>query len=201
MALPIFTPAELELLARATRVSQELAGQYFALPDAWFDDTSHRVCTVRDLRRDELLGCGQLAQIRRVLRLVDGAPVLRCRRICPHYRICLQDHNLVPRARRDPGVDLESLLTCVLTHEYVHLIRFSRHQHPYQADADRRAAEERRVDAITGEIVSRLGHDRLRRVGRRLAAGTAAGRLYEGSWPGPDLDMDAPEHLVDLPKR
>ena len=75
----------------------------------------------------------------------------------------------------DP-VDLESLLTCVLIHEYVHLVRFSRHQHPYQASAARRVAEERRVEAITAEIVSRVGHDRLRRMGRRLTPGVEPGR-------------------------
>ena len=166
----VFSPADLALLARATRVARDLAGQFYALPSDWFEDTSHRVCSARELRRGEVLGAGHLAQIRRVLRLAEGEPVLRCRRLCPHYRICLQDHNLLRRSGEDGVLDLETLLTWVLTHEYVHLVRFSRGQHPYRVCGHRRVDEERRVDEITAEIVRRQGHGRLRRAGPDLAA-------------------------------
>ncbi len=187
----VFTLAELALLAQATRVSRDLAGQYYALPCDWFENTSHRICSARDLRRGEVLGQGHLAQIRRVLRLAEHEPVLRCRRLCPHFRICLQDHNLLRRAREGCALDLETLLTWVLTHEYVHLVRFSRGQHPYRVCERRRLVEEGRVDEITAEIVGRLGHRRLRQAGGRW------GSLR----PGEDLHVDAPELLVDLPER
>lgn len=166
----VFTAAELDLLTQATRVAQDLAGQHYALPCDWFQHTSHRICSARDLRHGELLGRGHLAQIRRVLRLVDHEAVLRCQRLCPHYRICLQDHNLLRRTRQDHALDLETLLTCVLLHEYVHLVRFSRDQHPYRVCAARRLAEERHVDHITDQIVRRLGHRRLRQSHGRWTA-------------------------------
>lgn len=175
----VFAPAELAVLDQATRVSRDLAGQYYALPCDWFENTSHRICSARDLRRGEVLGKGHLAQIRRVLRLAEHEPVLRCRRLCPHFRICLQDHNLLRRAREDGALDLETLLTWVLTHEYVHLVRFSRGQHPYRVCQQRRLVEEGRVDEITAEIVGRLGHRRLRQAGEGWTA-TARGGSPRG---------------------
>lgn len=175
----VFTAPQLALLPRATAVARDLAGQHFALPSSWFEETSHRVCSARELRDGEVLGVGHLAQIRRVLRLAEGEPVLRCRRLCPHYRICLQDHNLLEHSAGG-GVDLESLLTWVLTHEYVHLVRFSRGHHPYRACRRRRRAEEQRVDALTVEIIARQGHRRLRQAGQRLAV-TARAESQRGS--------------------
>ncbi|GAB4277635.1 MAG: hypothetical protein Kow0092_33450 [Deferrisomatales bacterium] len=169
-AAPRFGPRELEVVEAAVPLARELTGHYFALPDDWFDRASHEVCTAKDLRRGEILGEGKLAQIRRIYRLLPAGPeaLLRCQRLCPHYRICLQDHNLLARLDRD--LALPDLLTCVLTHEYVHLVRFCRILHPYWAGPERREDEERRVDRITRAILTRLGHDRLRRAAERLVA-------------------------------
>lgn len=164
-----FRPAQLGALTDAVPVARELTGHFFALPDRWFEETSHEVCTLKDLRRGEVLGAGRLAQIRRLYRVLDTAPgrFLRCDRFCPHYRICLQDHNLLAVARRQ-GATLEDVLTWVLTHEYVHLVRFLRFEHSYDAPDALREGEEIRVERLTRRILSRLGGPGLRRLAARL---------------------------------
>ncbi len=164
-----FTLPELELLGEAGRVARDLTGQFFALPDDWFERASHEVCSARCLRPGERLGAGRLAQIRCVYRERSAAAVLRCRRWGPHYRICVQDHNVLDRAAREPAVPLPELLTCVLTHEYVHLVRFCRAGHPYLTTFERQVEEERRVEAVTGAILSSLGYRRLRDAAARLS--------------------------------
>jgi len=167
-----FGPGELRALERAVPLAQELTGERFALPDDWFARADQRVLSARDLRAGELLVGGRLAQIRRVYR-VDGAGeggVLRCERLCPHYRICLQDHNILGRLRRERDLELPDLLVGVLTHEYVHLVRFCRLEHPYHAPAERRSWEEARVEALTRDILRRSGHRGLRRVAESLVS-------------------------------
>ena len=161
-----FSSSELEALERALGIAREMTGQFFGLPDDWFDRTSHEVCTLKNLRRDEVLGAGKLAQIRKLHRILDDAPgrLLQCNRLCPHYRICLQDHNILECLRGYADVLARDLLTYVLTHEYVHLIRFDRLDHPYRAWPEEAAREEARVGNLTRAIVQRLGHRRLRRL-------------------------------------
>jgi len=165
-----FAPKELAELSRAVSLAQELAGEHFALANDWFDRTSHRVLSVQNLRRSEILPEGALAQIRRVYRVSgdyrDG--LLRCEILCPHYRICLQDHNILGRLRRERELDLPDLLVGVLTHEYVHLVRFCRLEHPYHAPAERCLREEARVEELTRAILRRSGHPGLRRTAERL---------------------------------
>ncbi|MBE0618654.1 MAG: hypothetical protein IH608_12135, partial [Proteobacteria bacterium] len=135
--LEAFGPLELRALEEAVPLAQELTGERFALANDWFERTSHRVLSARDLRAGELLDGLRLAQIRRVYRVAGerGEGVLRCARLCPHYRICLQDHNILERLRQNRGVAFADLLVGVLTHEYVHLVRFCRLEHPYHAPA------------------------------------------------------------------
>lgn len=166
-----FGARELGTLARALPLAQELIGEHFALADDWFARTSHHVLSARELRAGELLGRGRLAEIRRVFRLEgEGAGrFVRCARLCPHYRICLQDHNILDRVRTDPGLELSELLVGVLTHEYVHLVRFCRLEHPYHAPEERRSREEVRVRELTRDILRRSGHAPLRRAADFLA--------------------------------
>lgn len=166
-----FGARELGALARAVPLARELIGERFALADDWFDRTSHRILSARELRDGELLGRGRLAEIRRVFRLEgEGADhFVRCERLCPHYRICLQDHNILDRVRTDPNLELAELLVGVLTHEYVHLVRFCRLEHAYHAPEERRSREEARVRELTRQILLRSGHAPLRRAAESLA--------------------------------
>ncbi len=158
-----FGSEELKALSEALPIAREMTGQHFALPDDWFRRTSHEVCTLRELRDEEVLEEGRLAQIRRIQRILDPQfQGLRCRSVCPHYRICLQDHNILSWLRRRPDLLPRDLLAYVLTHEFVHLIRFDRLEHPYVVTAEAAAAEEERVSEIARRIAARLGPPGLR---------------------------------------
>ncbi len=159
-----FGSSELRALAAALPIAREMTGQHFALPDDWFERTSHEVCTLRDLRAEEVLGAGRLAQIRRLQRILSASePLLLCDRLCPHYRICLQDHNILAWLREQAGLPVRDLLAYVLTHEYVHMVRFNRLEHPYGANPEDRREEETRVAEIARLIAARLGPPELRR--------------------------------------
>jgi hypothetical protein len=159
-----FGRAELRALAEAVPIAREMTGQHFALADDWFVRTSHEVCTLRELRAQEILGAGRLAQIRRLERLVEPREcLLGPRGVCPHYRICLQDHNILTLLRREHELCARDLLAYILTHEYVHLVRFAQLAYPYRGSIAGAAEEEARVAEIARAIATRLGPAALRR--------------------------------------
>jgi hypothetical protein len=153
-------------------LARELTGQHFALPNLWFETNSHEVCTLRELRRQEIAAGGRLALIRRVSRILGEGPgrVLRSQTLCPHYRICLQDHNIFQKLSLEGDLALRDLLTCVLVHEYVHLVRFQRLEQPYCAGPGEVREEEERVARIARRIVMRQGCARLRDAAARALA-------------------------------
>ncbi len=81
------------------------------------------------------------------------------------FRICVQDHNLLAAVRR-AGTDalFMPLMTYVLTHELVHVVRFYKFQHLFEAGERARQEEESRVHAITAEVLDKVRLPHLDRV-------------------------------------
>lgn len=165
-----FGAAELGCLGVALGRAREMTGGHFALPNAWFESTSHEVCSLRNLRRSEVRGDGCLAEIRRLQRVLgDPARILpSCDSVCPHYRICLQDHNILRCLDRHKDAGVLDLLTWVLIHELVHLVRFQRLEFPYHASPAAVEAEEWRVRATVEEIIRRQAPPAMRRAVEKL---------------------------------
>jgi hypothetical protein len=97
------------------------------------------------------------------------------------YRICLQDGPILRLARRD-DLDLAGLLTYVLTHELVHIVRFNRFEHLFEAAPGERSAEERRVHQITYDILRPLRAPGLSAVLERYTAFRPAPGLQHCLW-------------------
>ena len=62
--------------------------------------------------------------------------------------------NILAAVRRVPArFDLQTLLTYIMTHELIHIVRFERFQHPFQTSPADRVREEERVHALTYDIL------------------------------------------------
>jgi hypothetical protein len=160
MARRIFDPREREEVVRAFRVAEDLIGDHFAL--AAIDSHRHPVDlrTLVELRAEEVVPEGALAQVARYDQRDSIASLARTL-----YRICLQDHAVLGRLREERGaVALFPLLVYVLTHELVHVVRFLRHQGPFHASDRERAAEEAIVHEITQRVLHRAPLPALRPV-------------------------------------
>jgi hypothetical protein len=72
------------------------------------------------------------------------------------YRICLQDHSILRTAGKT-GANLERLLTYVLTHEFVHVVRFGCRLQRIDIPVNMRIAEEELVENTTRTILSKNG--------------------------------------------
>jgi uncharacterized protein YjiS (DUF1127 family) len=91
------------------------------------------------------------------------------------YRICLQDHRIL-HAAEGMRTRLEALLTFVLTHELVHVVRFGQQLERVDLPDRLRLREELRVEKTTRAILSRTGD---REINRILSSGFA--KAYESA--------------------
>ena len=72
------------------------------------------------------------------------------------YRVCLQDHNILRTLKARPQISLFPLLLYVITHELVHVVRFSQFLALFEACGKEQAEEEARVHQLTQEILAPL---------------------------------------------
>jgi len=72
------------------------------------------------------------------------------------YRVCLQDHNILKTLEGSPDLALFPLLLYIVTHELVHVIRFSQFLALFEAAEAEKALEETRVHQLTQKILAPL---------------------------------------------
>lgn len=147
-----FGADELGLLEEAMQVAEDRVSDYYHLTHAGWAQYPYEIRTGKELTPPEV----SEAALAQVLRLRQP---LRPGRLRPwdFYRICVQDHNLLDLVDRERVRPLMlPLLTYVLTHELVHVVRFYKFLHLFDSDPAQRVAEETRVHRISAEILGRV---------------------------------------------
>ncbi len=73
------------------------------------------------------------------------------------YKICLQDHNILQTLEQRPQLGLMPFCLYIITHELIHIVRFSKFLQNFDASADEKLAEEKRVHCLTRKILTDIG--------------------------------------------
>lgn len=147
-------------VSEAMAVAEDCVGEYYQLSEANWLRYAYELRTLRDLAPREVT-TRALAQVLKMRQPAEGKR-LRSR---DFFRICLQDHNLLNLTRREGAGDLLlPLLTYVLAHELVHVVRFYSFQHLFDSFPQHRDQEETKVHGITSKILSRAPLPKLGRV-------------------------------------
>jgi hypothetical protein len=159
-----FGKADLRAVEQAREFAAELVGGFYALAPREWERMDYEVCTLRQLTPEEI--CDQaFAQVlcydcvKRV-----GADVIERREL---YRICLQDHRILrvaERGAKPDKLDLEAMLLYVLTHELVHVVRFSQRMQQLDLAPELRPIEELSVEQTTKQILAPVTDPALERV-------------------------------------
>lgn len=148
------------LLAEGLTVAEESVSDFFRLSDTAWRAYPYEVRTLADLLPVEVTNKA-LAQVLK-LRKPPTANQLRSK---DFFRICLQDHNMLRLVKREGVKDiLLPLLTYVLTHELVHIVRFYKFQHLFDTSPEQKEAEEKKVYDLTANILRRVRLPQLDRV-------------------------------------
>jgi hypothetical protein len=142
-----------ELLKEATVIAEEVISDFFKLSGSHWRRARYDILTLEALR-DEEISPHALALVakydgRHQDRLLQSA-------VFDFYRVCLQDHNILKTLAKCKELRLLPLLLYIVTHELIHIVRFSQFLALYEAPEDGKQEEERRVHRLTQQILAPL---------------------------------------------
>jgi hypothetical protein len=147
----IFKQADIETVNAAVAMAEELVSNFYKMSASEWLHPKYDVKTRVDLAPDEIVD-GPFAQIIRYEgQLKDNSLGSTS---YDFYKICLQDHAILSALKMEPGLALHPFILYVITHELIHIVRFSKFLQNFDASTDERMAEEKRVHKFTHDILS-----------------------------------------------
>jgi len=131
-------------------MSEELISDFFKISTSEWKRYRYDFQSLKDLSEGEVTDHA-FAQIRRYRR----SPHQRLRGSEPgdYFKICLQDHVIRQAICRDPHIRLFPLTAYIAAHELIHVVRFSRFLQSFDSFPWERRAEEKRVHALTEQLL------------------------------------------------
>ena len=134
-------------------MAEELVSNFYKMSASQWIGRKYDVKTLTDLDRNEIIH-GPFAQIIRYKGQRDNTTLGTS--TYDFYKICLQDHSILLAMEQSPLVQLFPFILYIVTHELIHIIRFSKFFQQFEASAEEKMTEERRVHEITHEILSNV---------------------------------------------
>ena len=134
----------------AVAVAEDLVSNHYKMSASQWLGPRYDVKTLAELNPEEIVE-GPFAQIirykgRRKNTSLGSATY-------DFYKICLQDHTIQSTVEGSPGIELFPFSLYIITHELIHIVRFSKFLQSFEASAQERMAEEKRVHQGTHEIL------------------------------------------------
>ena len=158
-----FNLEQLALVRRVQERSEGLVARHFRIPALPSSLYPYEVATLADMN-DLERAAGALAHLVIYQRQRTAPPDRRAPEAegparpgaVEHlYRVCLQDDVILRRLQRLRQASLVALLTYVLTHELIHVVRFQRDEQSYLARSALRQQEEELVHRTTVDLLER----------------------------------------------
>lgn len=146
-----FTSRQVAVVNRAAGMAEELVSNHYKMSASEWLRPKYDVKTLAGLAPHEVVD-GPFAQIIRY----RGQPhdAILGSSTYDFYKICLQDHTILATLRVNPSLSLLPFTVYVISHELIHIVRFSRFLQGFDATPAERLEEEKRVHAVTNEILS-----------------------------------------------
>jgi len=148
--LSCFNPSQLRIVRQARARAAALVSEYYCVAPREWQQMPYEVKTLRALDRSEVTDAALAQTVCYNFRREAGSLVLEEGDL---YRICLQDHRILDALGR-AQLELGALLTYVLTHELVHVVRFGQRMQRIDLPIELRADEECKVERTTRTILA-----------------------------------------------
>ena len=148
-----FHPQHQELLKEAAVIAEEMTFDFFKLSPAHWRRARYDILTLEGLSREEIS-----PHAHALVAKYKGCPPNSSLQSAwfDFYRVCLQDHNILKTLEASPDLSLFPMLLYVITHELVHVIRFSQFLALFEAAEAEKAREETLVHQLTQKILAPL---------------------------------------------
>jgi len=150
-----FDQSGLITVNRTAKHAEDLSCRYFGLKNTFTKHQAYEYRTLSDLKDHEIIdhGFAHLVKYRLKPHKISSNPLFH-----DLYSICFQDHCILDVVmNRQDGIQLKPLMLYVMTHELVHIIRFSKFNQDFDVLSSMREKEEKKVHTITYEILRQLG--------------------------------------------
>ncbi len=134
-------------------MAEELVSNHYKLSASQWLRRKYDVKTAADLITHEVVE-GPFAQVIRYEGRLSNDPLISGN--FDFYKICLQDHTILKPLANTPDLALFPFTLYIVTHELIHIVRFSQFLQNFEASDDERLAEEKRVHDKTHEILCLL---------------------------------------------
>ncbi len=148
-----FKDEELTIVNNAVAMAEEVVSNHYKMSASQWLRPKYDVKTLADLAEDEIVS-GPFAQIIRYEGKLRGGVLGSS--AYDFYKICIQDHAILDILNERPEITLSPFILYVVTHELVHIVRFSRFLQNFNASDIEKQIEERRVHGITHDILNPL---------------------------------------------
>ena len=148
--LKTFSKDELIIINNVVSMAEELVSNHYKMSASEWLRPKYDVKTLVDLAPGEIVD-GPFAQIVRYegqrmdTALGSGA--------FDYYKICLQDHAIHSTLNEMADLKLFPFCLYIVTHELIHIVRFSKFLQRFDASSSEKLSEEKRVHENTHEIL------------------------------------------------
>ena len=170
-----FQEDELKVVNEAVAIAEEMTSNAYKMSSAEWGRHRYDIRTLADLTSAEVVH-GPFAQI---IRYVGRKPDTSLSSSeYDFYKICLQDHTILSALEKASELGLFAFVLYIVTHELIHVVRFTRFLQSFDASAAEKIIEEARVHEKTQAIL-RPG---------RISGMEAVFKFYR-AWQGPLDDL------------
>jgi len=147
---PVFKPDELSAITHAVVMAEDLVSNHYKMTTSEWLRPKYDVRTLAELEPGEVVD-GPFAQIIRYRGRPKQASLSSA--TYDFYKICLQDHAILAALQKNLALRLLPFSLYIITHELIHIVRFSRFLQGFDASPEERLAEEKRVHEKTHTIL------------------------------------------------
>jgi hypothetical protein len=145
-----FSPKQIEIVNNAVAMAEELVSNHYKMSASQWLGPRYDVKTLAELIKAEIID-GPFAQIVRYRGQRRNTSLGSA--TYDFYKICLQDHTIRSTLQATPGIELLPFSLYIITHELIHIVRFSKFLQNFDASSEERMAEEKRVHRRTHDIL------------------------------------------------
>jgi len=146
----LFSKAHLHVVNESVAMAEELVSEYYKMSASEWLRPKFDVKTRVELSSDEIVP-GPFAQIVRYEGRLKDASLGSSS--YDYYKICLQDHEILGAIANNQQLELLPFALYILTHELIHIVRFSKFLQNFNAKPEERMTEESRVHELTHKIL------------------------------------------------
>lgn len=159
-----FSKAQLKIVNEAVATAEEIVSNYYKLSISQWRRPKYDVKTLADLSENEIVRA-ENEIVRAQNEIVHGpfAQIVRYQgqkkdsslssSAYDFYKICLQDHSVISALRQSIKMPFFPFILYIITHELIHVVRFSNFSQNFEASPEEKLAEETRVHKHTNKIL------------------------------------------------